>query len=249
MTKDRQHFGILSVPEQAIIRYFLPKLWHKLSPNILTLLACLGALMSSAALIASWYSYWALVFFYIGLVMHWFGDSFDGALARYRNVGRPKVGFLIDRTSDLLSLSAIMLGLALSPFLEPLPGLLLLIGYLLNTIYGLMRTAIEEKHSLGFGGLGATEGRVLFGLWVAVIAIFDIELGSLQLLDTKLFLPVCVAIFVGCVLLFCVRVRLDILGLDEVAQGAPTENLYRATIYPHTDLNPTASREKNHVRS
>jgi hypothetical protein len=140
-------------------------------------------------------------------------------------------------------------GLALSPFLEPLPGLLLLIGYFLNTIYGLMRAAIEDKHSLGFGGLGATEGRVLFGLWVAMIAIFDIDLGSLQLLNTKIFLPVCVAIFVSCVLLFFYRVRLDILRLNESQYDEQTGGLKRATVHPQFELDPAISLEKKRVRS
>ncbi len=46
---------------------------------------------------------------------------------------------------------------------------MLLVGYLVNTIYGLMKLVVDGVHIIGVGGIGATEGRVIIGLWVVLI--------------------------------------------------------------------------------
>ena len=178
MAMRRQHFGVLSRPEQYCISGLIGRLPQYVLPDHLTALALGGAAIAALALIGGRLSGWFLVLFYLGLIANWFGDSFDGALARHRRIERHRVGFLLDRTSDILSFVVIILALGLSPYLTLDAALMLLVAYLVHAIYALMRTVVDGVQIIGFGGVGATEGRVFIGVWVGVVQFADIRLAS-----------------------------------------------------------------------
>jgi phosphatidylglycerophosphate synthase len=50
----------------------------------------------------------------------------DGALARYRRIQRPRFGFLIDHTIDLVTQTMMLAGLGLSPYFTMTSALLIL---------------------------------------------------------------------------------------------------------------------------
>ncbi|TPW18009.1 MAG: CDP-alcohol phosphatidyltransferase, partial [bacterium] len=85
-------------------------------PDTLTFLGVVAATFIAAGYMLSnrdpmWL--WAVNF---ALVVHWFGDSLDGTLARVRKIERPKYGFYLDHLTDAYSTLAVGLGLGLSPF-------------------------------------------------------------------------------------------------------------------------------------
>jgi phosphatidylglycerophosphate synthase len=69
-----------------------------------------------------------------GLVVHWFGDSLDGTLARVRKIERPRYGYYLDHLTDAYSTTAIGIGLGLSPYMLLSVGLAIVIAYLVLSI-------------------------------------------------------------------------------------------------------------------
>jgi phosphatidylglycerophosphate synthase len=142
-------------------------------PLHLTLVGLAGAIGTATALIlCNWWSI-GVVLVPVGLFIHWFGDSFDGSLARYRGTERHSFGFLIDHAVDLLAMSIILTGFGLSPFLTPISALLVLAVYLLYSCYTYIRVAIEDVHRMSYGGMGATEFRLLMAGWAVGASLLD----------------------------------------------------------------------------
>jgi len=220
MATRRQHFGVLSRPEQYCISGLIGRLPQYVLPDHLTALALGGAAIAALALIGGRLSGWFLVLFYLGLIANWFGDSFDGALARHRRIERHRVGFLLDRTSDILSFIVIILALGLSPYLTLDAALMLLVAYLVHAIYALMRTVVDGVQIIGFGGVGATEGRVFIGVWVGVVQFADIRLASAQTGSFGVFQVVCAALLVGWLAVFVRRVAVDVGRIDDLEHAA-----------------------------
>ena len=95
------------------------------------------------------------------LVIHWWGDSLDGTLARVRSIQRERYGFYVDHQSDAISALLIFGGLALSPLMEPVIALALLVGYYLLMIMVSLITIARDVFKISFAGIGPTEGRIM----------------------------------------------------------------------------------------
>ena len=113
-------------------------------PDHLTLLGILAATWIAVAYALSnrneaWL--WAAS---AGLVVHWFGDSLDGTLARVRKIERPRYGFYLDHLTDAYSTTAIGIGLGLSPYMLLSVGLAIVIAYLVLSI-----NVYLETHAFG----------------------------------------------------------------------------------------------------
>lgn len=106
------------------------------------------------------------------LVVHWFGDSLDGTLARVRKIERPRYGFYLDHLTDAYSTTAIGLGLGFSPYMLLAVGLAIVIGYLILSINVYLETHVYGKFRYGYGVLGPTEARlILMGLNLIALLI------------------------------------------------------------------------------
>jgi phosphatidylglycerophosphate synthase len=110
-----------------------------------------------------------------GLFLNWLGDSFDGSLARFRAAERPRYGFLIDHSIDLISTTFILIGFGLSPYMPSYSACFILVTYLLFCGVVYVKVAADGVHRLDFGGLGATEFRLMVAAWVLVVNAFDLE--------------------------------------------------------------------------
>ena len=116
----------------------------------------------------------------LGIVLHWFGDSLDGTLARVRRIQRPRYGFYLDHLTDAYSTTAIGLGLGLSPYMLLSVALAGVIAYLILSINVYLETYIFGRFRYGYGSLGPTEARiVLLGL--------NLLAGALSPLPFRLF--------------------------------------------------------------
>jgi phosphatidylglycerophosphate synthase len=96
----------------------------------------------------------------VGIVLHWFGDSLDGTLARVRKIQRPRYGFYLDHLTDAYSTTAIGLGLGLSPFMLLSVAFAGVIAYLTLSINVYLETYIFGRFRYGYGVLGPTEARL-----------------------------------------------------------------------------------------
>jgi archaetidylinositol phosphate synthase len=123
------------------------------------------------------------------LVVHWFGDSLDGNLARYRKIQRPRYGYYLDHLTDAYSTLAIGLGLGLSPYMLLAVGLAIVTSYLVLSVNVYLETYVFNEFSFSYGKLGPTEVRVLlillntaayvvgpgqFTLWGVGMTAFDV---------------------------------------------------------------------------
>ena len=129
-------------------------------PDHLTLLGVLAALGIAAAYVLSnrdpaWL--WAASAL---LVVHWFGDSLDGTLARVRRIERPTYGYYLDHLVDAVATAVIGIGLGLSPHLLLATGMVVVIAYLVLSINTYLETQALGVFRLGYGRLGPTEARL-----------------------------------------------------------------------------------------
>lgn len=217
MTARRAHFGLLGRVERHCINALVGRAPLYVVPDHLTALGFAGALVAGAALIGCRFSAWCLPFVYLGLFANWLGNSFDGALARHRRIERHRIGFLIDRASDVLSFGAMILALGLSPYLTWDAALMLFVAYLIHAIYTLMRMVVDGVQIIGLGGVGATEGRILIGVWVGVAQAARIDLGSIP---SGIFHLTCGALLVAWFAVFARRVAADIVRIGALEQPA-----------------------------
>lgn len=97
----------------------------------------------------------------LGLVINWYGDSLDGTLARVRNAQRPVYGFFIDHTLDAVTICIMCIGAGLSPMFRLDVAMLVLVGYLVLSIYTYISTILSGKFLLTYGSLGPTEFRLI----------------------------------------------------------------------------------------
>ena len=96
----------------------------------------------------------------LGVVIHWFGDSLDGSLARYRQIVRPRYGYFLDHSVDALCNFAIMAGAGLSAYIRMDVALFALLGYFMLCMYAFLYNHVSQRFQLSFLALGPTELRV-----------------------------------------------------------------------------------------
>jgi archaetidylinositol phosphate synthase len=107
----------------------------------------------------------------VGLVLHWFGDSLDGTLARVRRIPRPRYGFYLDHLTDAYATTALGLGLGFSPLMLLSVALAGVIAYLILSINVYLETYIFGVFRYGYGVLGPTEARILL-IALNLVALF-----------------------------------------------------------------------------
>ncbi len=107
----------------------------------------------------------------LGLVLHWFGDSLDGTLARVRKIQRPRYGFYLDHLTDAYATAALGLGLGFSPFMLVSVGLAGVVAYLILSINVYLETYVFGVFRYGYGVLGPTEARIML-ITLNTIALF-----------------------------------------------------------------------------
>src|SRR3954468_5901731 len=175
----REKRFLLAVPEQRALEAVAGRLPAVVRPDHLTVLA-LAAAVAFAVAAATGHLWIAAAL----LVVHWFGDSLDGTLARVRRAERPRYGYYLDHLADAAATALVGLGLGLSAQMHLAAGLVLVIAYLALSINSYLETEAFGRFSLGYGRLGPTEARLaLIALLAAVALGADVRLAGLTLLD------------------------------------------------------------------
>lgn len=161
----RVNSSFLAVQERNALLLLAARTPATVTPNQLTLLGVLGALVVFLGLLGCWVSPWFVGVVTLGLATNWLGDSLDGTLARYRGIERPDFGYLLDHSCDLISQTLIFVGLGFSPYFTIFSGLIALSMYLLFTSYTYLKVLVLRTHNLSYYGFGATELRLLILAW------------------------------------------------------------------------------------
>ena len=156
----REKRFLLARAEAKALEWIARRLPKRVMPDHLTMLGVVAAVGIAAAYVLSnenpvWL--WAASAL---LVVHWFGDSLDGTLARVRKTQRPTYGYYLDHLVDALATALIGIGLGLSPNMLLASGLAIVVAYLVLSINTYLETHAFGVFSLGYGRLGPTEARV-----------------------------------------------------------------------------------------
>ncbi len=129
------------------------------TPDRLTALGFAGALVVFGGyLIAARYPA-GLWLASAGLILNWFGDSLDGRVARRFGIQRPRYGFFLDQSIDVVSQFLYAVGIALSGYMRVEVVTLCLVAFYMMTVQGLLRAEVTRVFNLASGGFGLTEVR------------------------------------------------------------------------------------------
>jgi len=174
--------------ERPLVGWLAAKLPVGVTPDQLTLIGFVGALISGLAYGASWMSPSLLWLASAGLIINWFGDSLDGTLARIRKIERPRYGFFIDNTTDFLSLLCIFFGLGISPYMRFGTACLGLVAYYMASFFNLIRSIDTQVIQIGYYGIGPTEiriGLICYNFFILTIGDWPVKtaIGVLSPID------------------------------------------------------------------
>lgn len=158
----RDHASITYQSEKKFLEAIARRLPLWATPDFLTGLGIVGALIIGTAYLFSKNHPWLLWIAVIGWIIQWFGDSLDGTVARVRGIERPRYGHYLDHFVDTLVTLFIVLCFAFSGYGQPLIWIFVLIGYYLISIHSYLSAAVIGKLKLSYGLLGPTEMRIIF---------------------------------------------------------------------------------------
>jgi phosphatidylglycerophosphate synthase len=193
--------NLLARQERRLLNWICPRLPRWVTPDQLTLLALIAAVVVFAgyalsALDRNWL--WLSV---AGYAVHWFGDSLDGSLARHRSIERPRYGYFIDHSADVLGALFILTGLGVSPYIRLDVALIALAGYYMLAAHAFLSARVVGEMKLSAIAAGPTELRlILIGLTVCMyvfgqsgprfvsLGMFDAFVGAVATILILLFI-------------------------------------------------------------
>jgi phosphatidylglycerophosphate synthase len=166
--------NLLARAERRVLTWLCARLPQWVKPDQLTVLGLIGASMVLAGYAASEVNRLWLWLAVVGFVIHWFGDSLDGSLARFRQIERPRFGYFIDHSADGLGNLMIVGGLGLSPFVRLDVALLALAGYFLLSIHAFLAVRVLGELRLSYVSAGPTELRLaLIAMTLVMMSLGD----------------------------------------------------------------------------
>jgi phosphatidylglycerophosphate synthase len=167
---QRIQSNILAAGERRLLIWLCARMPPWVTPDFLTGLGFVGAISVFLGYALSvWHPAW-LWLAIAGYGIHWFGDSLDGSLARYRQIERPAFGYFIDHSTDALANLIAMAGLGLSIYVDLDVALFTLAGYLLLSIHAFLAARVVGEIRLSYLAGGPTELRLtLVAMTIAML--------------------------------------------------------------------------------
>jgi phosphatidylglycerophosphate synthase len=147
--------------ERKVLAWLCARLPAWVTPDLLTLLALAAGVLIAISYACAGYSRNFLWLASLGLVLHWFGDSLDGSLARYRKIERPRYGYFVDHSLDTLVELLVGVGIGLSPFVRMDCALFAVCAYLALSVSVNIRTCVTGVFMISYGKFGPTELRII----------------------------------------------------------------------------------------
>jgi archaetidylinositol phosphate synthase len=163
--------NILARGERRVLNWICPRLPLWVTPDQLTTLGFLGAVMVAMGYMLSWLNPGWLGLAITGYVVNWFGDSLDGSLARWRRIERPSYGYFVDHSVDGLATLLMVGSIGLSPYMRFDVALLGVIGYLLLSIHSFLAAKVVGEFRLSYMAGGPTELRLMLIAMTALMPV------------------------------------------------------------------------------
>jgi len=152
---------LLGPIERPALQYFCKTAPAWATPDTMTFIGILGALVIAAGYILASNNLAFLWLASLGYLINWYGDSMDGSLARYRKIERPRYGYYVDHMVDIVNEFIVIMALGFSSLVHFEVAALTLIGYLILSAHTFLRTYVDDVFKISFGKLGPTEVRVI----------------------------------------------------------------------------------------
>ncbi len=158
---ERIQTSLLNRAEKIALVWLAERQPRWVTSDMLTYIGVLGALICAIGFALAHQNINYLWLSSFGLFINWYGDSLDGTLARVRQTQRPKYGFFIDHSLDVVTICLMCVGAGLSPVFRLDIALMVLAAYLGLSVYTYIGTIIKGEFLLTYGGFGPTELRLL----------------------------------------------------------------------------------------
>lgn len=158
---NRIQTSLLNGVERKALVWMAERMPQWVTSDMLSAVGALGAVIVAAGYILAGVNINFLWLSSFGYVVHWFGDSMDGSLARVRHTQRPIYGFYLDHTLDAVTELIMFVGAGLSGLLRLDIALLVFVAYLLMTLNVTINSHLKSEFRLTYAKLGPTEFRVL----------------------------------------------------------------------------------------
>jgi archaetidylinositol phosphate synthase len=152
---------LLGKAERKLLHWLCSRMPAWVTPDMLTLTAFLAGIAVAAGYAMTNYSKAYVWISSFGLILHWFGDSLDGSLARYRKIERPRYGYFLDHSLDTFVEVLIAIGIGLSPYVRLDFVLFGLIAYLMMSVSVNIRAFVSGVFQISYGKFGPTELRAV----------------------------------------------------------------------------------------
>lgn len=153
--------SLLTPLERPVLRWLAARVPAPVLPDHLTALGVVGAALVP---LSFWLSGLHRAYLWLavaGFVINWFGDSLDGTVARYRHRERPRYGFFIDHSVDVINTMLMFLGIGLSPYADFRTAACAFIGYSALSQLSYINTIASGEFRISGGKFGPTEARVI----------------------------------------------------------------------------------------
>lgn len=169
--QDAVNTALTANIEEKSKEIICPRIPHWMKPDHLTAIGVMGTILASAGFVLGFFNRVWLLLVPAGLIINWFGDAFDGSIARYRKKTRPNYGYYIDKIIDAVAMIIFTLGIGLSGFVKIEIALLLAVMYLAMMMHVDLVVHVENKAQNSFGIFGPTEIRII-GILITAIMFF-----------------------------------------------------------------------------
>jgi phosphatidylglycerophosphate synthase len=209
--------SLLAHAERVALDWLARKLPAWWTPNRLTAIGVAGSIVVFIGyFLADRDMHW-LWLSNLGLLIHWFGDSLDGTMARVRKIERPRFGFYLDQVIDTIGNLFIGVGVAICPYTSASLVLIALSLYSMLGIQVLVRTIVDREFQVAVGRFGPTELRLgIMGLNLFLLAFGPIPLSLFGYATNVVSLIVlALDIFLLALLVFQMSVHLHRLSKED----------------------------------
>ena len=153
--------SLVGAIERKALAWLVRRMPARVTPDKLTAFGIFGAALTLAGYVLTAWSPGFLWLASLGLAVHWFGDSLDGSLARWRRIERPSYGYFVDHSVDGLAIFLMVGSIGLSPYMRFDVALIAVIGYLLLAIHSFLAAKVVGEFRLSYMAGGPTELRLM----------------------------------------------------------------------------------------
>lgn len=202
--KEHQRINdiLLGPLERPALAWLAKKMPAWVWPDTLTGIGIFASILIFASYWLTTYNKNFLWLASFGFILHWFGDSLDGTLARYRKIERPRYGFFLDHAVDAISEILIFIGIGLSPYVDLNIALLGLVAYLNISVLVYLIMLTKNYFQIALWKIGPTEFRVIAILANIIVYFIGNPVVKLPFADVSLYNAVVVLVTILLVVFF-----------------------------------------------